>query len=123
MRSDRPFPRPAAARSGPEASGGTAPIRSADLIGEVLARLGGAGRAREFRVFDCFQRVVGANFRARTMPERLTETTLFVRVANSALAHELTLLRGEILARMTAELGRDSILELRTRVGRIPPSV
>jgi predicted nucleic acid-binding Zn ribbon protein len=92
-------------------------------MSEVLARLGGVGRAREFRVFDCFTRVVGATFRARTMPERLTGTTLFVRVANSALAHELTLLRAEILARMMAELGPETVVELRTRVGRIPSSI
>jgi hypothetical protein len=91
-------------------------------MGEVLARLGGAGRAREFRVFDCFTRVVGPAFRARSMPERLTDTTLIVRVASSPLAHELTLLRAEILARMAAELGAGVVVELRTRVGRIPES-
>jgi hypothetical protein len=96
------------------------PIRSADLMGDVLARLGGSGRAREFRVFDCFTRAVGEMFRARTMPERLAGTTLFVRVATSTMAHELTLLRAEILSRMTAELGPGVVVELRTRVDRIP---
>jgi hypothetical protein len=92
-------------------------------MGEVLARLGGSGRALEFRVFDCYSRVVGATFRARSMPERLTGTTLWVRVATSALAHELTLLRAEVLARMAEELGPRAVLELRTRVGRIPASL
>lgn len=93
------------------------------MMGEVLARLGGTGRALEFRVFDCYSRVVGAAFRARSMPERLTGTTLWVRVATSALAHELTLLRAEVLARMARELGPEAVAELRTRVGRIPASV
>ena len=92
-------------------------------MGQVLARIGGSGRALEFRVFDCFTRVVGASFRTHTMPERLTGTTLAVRVATSPLAHELTLLRAEILARMARELGPGVVLELRTRVGRIPASV
>lgn len=83
-------------------------------------RLGGVGRAREFRVFECYGRAVGETFRARTMPERLAGTTLFVRVASSALAHELTLLRGELLTRMARELGPDVVQDLRTRVGRIP---
>jgi hypothetical protein len=91
-------------------------------MGDVLARLGGSGRAREFRVFDCFTRIVGAAFRARTLPERLSGTTLFVRVATSALAHELTLLRPEILARIARELGPDMVLDLRTRVGRVGPA-
>jgi Dna[CI] antecedent, DciA len=90
-------------------------------MGEVLARLGGAGRAREFRAFDAYARAVGATFRARTQAERLAGTTLFVRVASSALAHELTLLRAEVIARMAAELGPDLVTEIRTRVGHVTP--
>ncbi len=88
-------------------------------MGEVLARLGGAGRAREFRAFDCYARAVGETFRTRTQPERLVGTTLMVRVASAALAHELTLLRVEILARMTAELGAGVVADIRTRVGPV----
>jgi hypothetical protein len=88
-------------------------------MGDVLARLGGSGRAREFRVFDCYTRIIGDTFRARTLPERLAGTTLYVRVATSSLAHELTLLRPEILARMARELGPGTVVELRTRVGRV----
>jgi hypothetical protein len=95
------------------------PQTTNDLMGEVLARLGGQGRALEFRVFECYARAVGGMLRARTAPERLRETTLVVRVTSSALAHELTLMRGEILARMTAELGPGVVTELRTKVGRL----
>jgi hypothetical protein len=98
------------------------PIRSADLMSEVLGRLGGSGRALEFRVFDCYTRIVGEALRTRTLPERLAGSTLFIRVGSSALAHELTLLRGEVLARIAAEIGQGIVLELRTRVGRIPPA-
>jgi hypothetical protein len=97
------------------------PQTTADLMGQVLARLGGRGRALEFRVFDCYVRVVGDLLRTRTAPERMAGTTLFVRVATSALAHEVTLMRGEIVAKLNAELGAGTVLELRTRVGRIEP--
>ncbi len=63
---------------------------------------------------------MGETFRSRTLPEQLTGTTLFVRVATSALAHELTLLRTEILDRMALELGPGLVVDLRTRVGRVP---
>ena len=68
-------------------------------------------------MFDCFTRVVGDHLRARTAPDRLSGTTLYVRVQSSALAHEVTLLRGPILEKMTAELGPGVVTELRTRVG------
>jgi hypothetical protein len=95
------------------------PQTTGDLMGQVLARLGGHGRALEFRVFDCYARVVGEMLRARTAPERMAGTTLFVRVASSALAHEVTLMRGEIVAKLNAELGAGTIVELRTRVGKV----
>jgi hypothetical protein len=94
-------------------------VTSANLMGEVLARVGGSGRAREFRVFECYARVVGEGFRARTRPERLAGTTLIVRVSSAAFAHELTLLRSEILERMAADLGAGMVTELRTRVGAL----
>ena len=97
------------------------PETTGDLMGQVLARLGGQGRALEFRVFDCYVRVVGELLRARTAPERMTGTTLFVRVATSALAHEVTLMRGEIVAKLNAELGAGTVVELRTRVGHVEP--
>jgi hypothetical protein len=114
-RSHRPFARGPQRPSAPATS-------SADLVGEVLGRLGGSGRALEFRVFDCYAHVVGEHLRSRTMPERLMGTTLFVRASTSALAHELTLLLAEILERMAAQMGQGIVLELRTRVGRIPTS-
>jgi hypothetical protein len=99
-------------RAGPDA-----PETTAALMGEVLARLGGAGKALEYRVFDCYTRAVGALLRERSAPVRLAGTTLYVRVSSSALAHELTLLRGEVLHKMAAELGPGVVTELRTRVG------
>ncbi len=97
------------------------PETTNDLMGQVLARLGGQGRALEFRVFDCYTRSVGDLLRARTMPERMAGTTLLVRVASSALAHEVTLMRGDIIAKLNAELGAGTVVELRTRVGKIEP--
>jgi hypothetical protein len=95
------------------------PQTTGDLMGQVLARLGGQGRALEFRVFDCYARIVGDLLRTRTAPERMAGTTLFVRVASSALAHEVTLMRGEIVAKLNAELGAGTVVELRTRVGKV----
>lgn len=88
-------------------------------MGAVLARIGGAGRAREHSVFSCWERVVGDTVGRKARPESLKGTTLFVRVSSSALAHELTLLRGDIIARMAEDMGPGVVTEVRTKVG--PP--
>ena len=93
------------------------PETAATLMGTVLARLGGHGRALEFRVFETYQSTVGAMLRARTAPERLLGTTLLVRVESSPLGHELAMLKGEILVKMTATLGPGVVVDIRTRVG------
>jgi len=94
-----------------------APESSADLMGQVLARLGGSGRALEFRVFEAYNGAVGEMLRLRTEPERLNGKTLLVRVASSSLAHELTMLKREILGRMAVTIGEEVVTDLRTRVG------
>jgi predicted nucleic acid-binding Zn ribbon protein len=93
-----------------------APETSGQLMDQVLARLGGSGRALEFRVFEAYSTAVGEMLRARTQPERLTGKTLLVRVASSALAHELTMLRRDVLERIAREVGPDLVTDLRTRV-------
>jgi predicted nucleic acid-binding Zn ribbon protein len=93
------------------------PESSADLMSQVLARIGGSGRALEFRVFEAYNAAVGEILRLRTTPERLNGTTLLVRVASSALAHELTMLKREVLDRMALAIGDDLVTDLRTRVG------
>lgn len=93
------------------------PETSAVLMDQVLARIGGSGRALEFRVFEAYNGAVGEMLRLRTEPERLNGKTLQVKVASSALAHELTMLKRDVLDRMARTIGVDVVTDLRTRVG------
>lgn len=86
-----------------------------------LARLGGSGRGLEYRVFDAYTQVAGAVLAARSSPDAFRDGTLFVRTPSAALAHEITLLRAEILARLTEVLGPGLVRDIRTRVGGGPP--
>jgi hypothetical protein len=95
----------------------TEPESVASLVGAVVAKIGGNGRALEHRVFDGYGVAVGPLLRERTEPEKLRGTTLFVRVASSALAHQLTMLKGDILARLADVIGPGAVTDLRTRVG------
>ena len=88
------------------------------LIAAVMERLGGQNKLREHHVFGAYSDAVGEMLRQRSEPEALNGTTLVVRVASSALAHQLTLLKGEILTKIRAAVGeRVQVTDIRTRVG------
>jgi hypothetical protein len=103
--------RPSRVQVEPEATG--------DLMADLLRRLGGSGRALEYRVFEAYSEAAGGILRTRTVPDSFRDGTLFIRVASSALAHELTLLRGDLLARMETALGSRVVTSIRTRVGTV----
>jgi hypothetical protein len=95
----------------------TIPESAADLVSAVVAKIGGDARALEHRVFDGFGVAVGQLLRHRTQPEKLRGSTLFVRVGSSAIAHEVTMLKGEILVRLAEVIGPGVVGDIRTRVG------
>ncbi len=86
-------------------------------MGKMLARLGGEDRALEQKVFGCYSAAVGEMFRKQAQPDALRGHTLFVRVTSSALAHEVTMLRRDIINRMAVTLGPDVVTDIRTRIG------
>ena len=106
---------------GPQRPSAPAPSRSADLVGEVLGRLGGSGRALEFRVFDCYMRVVGETCARAACPSDWWNDAVRPR-RDVAARPRADAARAEILERMATEMGQGIVLELRTRVGRIPTS-
>ena len=93
------------------------PETAASLVSVVVARVGGEHRAREHRIFAAYDQAVGGPLRQHTRAERLHEGTLFVRVSSSAMAHQITLLKREILARMEPLVDPGTVMDLRTRVG------
>jgi hypothetical protein len=99
----------------------SAPVAAADVVTSLMAKMGGAARAREQIVFAGYEAAVDSRFRRETRPESLRGTTLFVRASNSAVAHELTLLRADLIARLDRDIGRGVLTEIRTRVGPLAP--
>jgi len=101
----------------------TEPETAASLVNAVVAKIGGDARATEHRVFDGYAIAVGSLLRHRSHPEKLRGSTLFVRVGSSAIAHQLTMLKGDILVRLADVIGPGIVTDIRTRVGPDgPPS-
>jgi predicted nucleic acid-binding Zn ribbon protein len=97
----------------------SAPEPASALVTAVVAKLGGEKRGREQLVFSAFTEIAGPFLRRHSQPDALRDHTLIVRVSSSAVAHHLTLLRGEILAKMAERLPPGTITDIRTRVGNL----
>ena len=93
------------------------PETAASLVSAVVARLGGSGRAAEQRVALAWPGAVGDMLALHARPEALRGKTLYVRVESSALAHELALLKAQVIERLKVELGEGLVEDLRTKVG------
>ncbi len=93
------------------------PVSFADLLPQVVERLGGSERSLEQRVFMAYERAAGALFSRHSRPERLKDGTLIVRLESSALAHELSMVKRTLIERITLDLGESLVKDMRTRVG------
>ncbi len=97
------------------------PQTAASLLPHVVARLGGDERGLEQRVSLAWKDAVGEALARRARPESVRGKTLYVRVDSSALAHELTLLKRQVLERLSRSLGGPLVEDMRTRTGPLPP--
>ncbi|MCG5055707.1 MAG: DUF721 domain-containing protein [Myxococcales bacterium] len=104
-------------KRGPRRPHMPAPQSFADLLPEVVQRMGGAGRGVEQRVFMAYDKAAGPLLARQSRPERLKDGTLIVRLESSALAQELSLLKRTLMERMSVELGETLVRDVRTRVG------
>ena len=87
----------------------------------MVARIGGDERGLEQRVSLAWKDAVGEALARRARPESVRGKTLYVRVDSSALAHELTLLKRQVLDRLSRSLGAPLLEDMRTRTGPLSP--
>lgn len=90
-------------------------------LSAILPRVVGGSPARPSGVIDemTWRRAVGVHVAKRTRPMRIEDGRLWVKVATSAWAQELSLLSATLVKRL-AEMGI-KVTDVRFRVGKIEP--
>jgi hypothetical protein len=95
--------------------------RVGDEVARELARSGSRDVIPLAAVTAVWPEVVGAAVSRRAWPLRMArDRTLHVATESATWAHELDLLGGEILERLTSRLGDDAPAKLRFAVGPVP---
>jgi hypothetical protein len=93
------------------------PCRAKDALAAVLERYGVARNVRAHRLVTDWTQIVGPRIAARAWPEAISGGVLWVRVANAAWLQELSLLRDDLLARVTDALeGAVAIEDIKLRL-------
>lgn len=91
------------------------PERIGVILPKVLKNLGVTRRMEEFKAVLLWENVVGKKIAARTQAVEVTKQTLIVDVANNVWMQELTMLKPQILKKLTKETG---IKDIRFRIMR-----
>ncbi len=97
------------------------PITAGSILQGLLKDFGIDRMIIRYRVWSVWEEIVGKQIAAHTRPGFYLGDCLFVIVDHSAWMHQLIFLKEPILAKINAEIGPDSLSEIRFRLGPVPP--
>ena len=87
------------------------------LIGKTMQALGLGERVRESEVLAAWKGIVGDFLAAHSLPERLRDGVLYVRVLQPAVRFELYRLRPQLAGKLKERFGARNVREVRFQLG------
>ncbi len=90
----------------------------------ALAKMGLTDQARLLRISQAWRHAVGPEIAARSEPLSFRRGVLVVKMANAAWQNEMTFLKADLLARLNAALGGETVRDIKVTSGAVtPPTV
>ncbi|HUN67119.1 MAG TPA: DUF721 domain-containing protein [Bacteroidota bacterium] len=89
-----------------------APRQIGNAVGRILHSLGLSRKIEQYKAVDLWPAIVGERLARVTTAERVTDGKLVVHVANAAWRNELTFLKQDILKKIAAATGSESITDI-----------
>lgn len=87
------------------------------LIGKTMQALGLGDRVREGEILGAWKEVVGDFIASHSLPDRLRDGVLYVRVLQPTIRFELERLRPQMVAKLKEKFGARSVREVRLMLG------
>jgi len=84
-----------------------------NLIARYLDRLGFSGRLRKQTAVMLWSEIVGPKIAEETEAVRIDGDALVVKVTRAPWRHQLTFLKGELLAKLNSRIGNGIIKDIR----------
>jgi len=88
------------------------------VLGAMLPNLPGAGRLREYRIWEVWQDAVGEALARKAQPSNMQNGRLFVTVTNSVWMQEVQFYKGLIKKEVNLRLGTPLIKDIFFVLGR-----
>jgi predicted nucleic acid-binding Zn ribbon protein len=93
-------------------SRGAGPRQVGDVLSNVISRLGLRRDLDDYRIFEAWDRVVGAQIAQQAQPVRLDSRRLVVHVRSAVWLQELSLMRNDLRQRINEWMGREIVTDL-----------
>lgn len=90
-------------------------------LDKILSSRGMQSRISEYRIFGQWEKTVGEAIAGHARPAGLRGRKLTVAVDSSVWMQELALRKPDIIEKINAALGKDTIQSIVLRLGEIPP--
>ncbi len=88
-----------------------------DVVGKTMKGLGLRDRFNEEQVFEAWNTMVDSFLAQNAKPLGLERKVLIIQVLHSTVHYELERMKGQLLQRMQAHLGKENIRDIRFRLG------
>ena len=89
------------------------PQALSEILQQFLREQGLETPLRQKRLIDAWEKVTGATVARYTGEKFIKNQTLHVKITNSALRHDLSMMRSQLVKRLNAEVGAMIIADVR----------
>jgi hypothetical protein len=79
-------------------------------------------RSEDRRLINIWQKAVGSQIASQSRPENLRKDILFVKVSTSVWMQQLYFLKGELIEKVNALMGKTRLRDIRFSIGQLPAS-
>ena len=93
--------------------------RLASTLDKILASRGLGSRLREYRILGRWDKIVGPAISRHAQPLSLRNKKLTIIVDSSAWMQQLSLLKPELLEKVSAALGKEAVQSISLKLGEV----
>jgi len=85
------------------------------IIGNVIENLNMRNKLNVSNIFNCWEKIVGAEIYKKTKPQKIARGILYISVTTSTWANELSLMSGQLIEKINSFIGEEVVKSIRFR--------